>query len=100
MWSAGYGYRQYDGIRRNTVSYATQKRSVVRVQRGPNQYSEAHMGYGEARSQYLIQTIESLRPQSLVLIEEPEISLHSHAQHEFGCYLVDVSSRNGHQAVV
>jgi predicted ATP-dependent endonuclease of OLD family len=99
-WSCRVLGRQYDSIRRNTVSYATQKRSVVRVQRGPNQYSEAHMGYGEARSQYLIQTIESLPPQSLVLIEEPEISLHSHAQHEFGCYLVDVSSRNGHQVLL
>ena len=90
----------YDTMRQNTVSYATRKRSVVRVQRGTSQYSEAHMGYGEARSQYLIQTIESLPPHSLVLIEEPEISLHSHAQHEFGCYLLNVSSRNGHQVLL
>jgi predicted ATPase len=99
-WSCRVLGRQYESIRRSTVSYAKQKRFVVRVERGPNQYSEAHMGYGEARSQYLIQTIESLPPKSLVLIEEPEISLHSHAQHEFGCYLVDVSSRNGHQVLL
>jgi predicted ATPase len=99
-WSCRVLGRQYESMRRNTVSYASRKRSVVRVQRGTNQYSEAHMGYGEARSQYLIQTIESLPRQSLVLIEEPEISLHPHAQHEFGCYLVDVSLRNGHQILL
>ena len=99
-WTCRILGRQYDNMRKNTVSYESQKRAVVRVQRGPNQYSEAHMGYGEARSQYLIQTIESLPANSLVLIEEPEISLHSHAQYEFGCYLVDVSTRKGHQVLL
>lgn len=92
--------RQYERMQRNIVSYANQRRSVARVRRGAHEYSEVHMGYGEARSQYLIQMIESLPPQSLVLIEEPEISLHSHAQHQFGSYLVDVSTRNGHQVLL
>ena len=58
------------------------------------------MGYGEARSQFLIEKIESLPVKSLVLIEEPEISLHAHAQHQFGRYLVDVSVRKGHQILL
>lgn len=99
-WTCRVLDRQYDRMQMNTVSYANQRRAVARVRRGASEYSEAHMGYGEARSQYLIQTIESLPVKSLVLIEEPEISLHSHAQHEFGGYLVDVSSRKGHQVFV
>src|SRR5207247_1127502 len=87
-WTSTVLDRQYDNMQRNTVSYATQKRAVVSVQRGASRYSEAHMGYGEARSQYLISKIESLPPKSLVLIEEPEISLHSHAQYQFGRFLV------------
>jgi predicted ATPase len=99
-WTCRVLDRQYDRIQMNIVSYGNQRRAVARVRRGASEYSEAHMGYGEARSQYLIQTIESLPTQSLVLIEEPEISLHSHAQHEFGCYLVDVCTRKGHQVFV
>jgi hypothetical protein len=58
------------------------------------------MGYGEARSQFLIAAMEALPAKSLVLIEEPEISLHPHAQYEFGHYLVDVSARKGHQILL
>ncbi len=99
-WTCQVLDRQYDVMQKNTVSCAGQRRSVARVRRGDNEYSEVHMGYGEARSQYLIQMIESLPPQSLVLIEEPETSLHSHAQFQFGCYLVDVSTRKGHQILL
>jgi hypothetical protein len=38
----------------------------------------------------LIQIIETIPERSLVLIEEPETSLHLSAQQEFGHYLVDV----------
>jgi hypothetical protein len=55
------------------------------------------MGYGEGRSQYLINQLELLDDKALVLIEEPETSLHQSAQYEFGRYLVDVSIRKGHQ---
>lgn len=99
-WVSAVLDRQYDTMQRNTVSYATQKRAVVSVQRGTSRYSEAHMGYGEARGQYLIAKIESLPPKSLVLIEEPEISLHAHAQHQFGRFLVDVAVRKGHQILL
>ena len=99
-WTSAVLDRQYDTMQRSTVSYATQKRAVVSVQRGASRYSEAHMGYGEARSQYLIAKIESLPPKSLVLIEEPEISLHSHAQYQLGRFLVDVAVRKGHQVLL
>lgn len=99
-WTCAILDRQYDSMQKNTVSYATQKRAIVSVQRGTSCYSEAHMGYGEARSQYLIAKIESLPSKSLVLIEEPEISLHSHAQHQLGRFLVDVSVRKGHQIFI
>ena len=58
------------------------------------------MGYGEARSQFLIGNLELLPEKSLVLIEEPETSLHPSAQYEFGAYLVDVSRRRGHQILL
>jgi hypothetical protein len=99
-WTCVVLDKQYDNMYRNMVSYSTRKRAVITVQRAASRYSEAHMGYGEARSQYLITTIEALPERSLVLIEEPEISLHPHAQHEFGRYLVDVAARRGHQILL
>ncbi len=73
---------------------------ISSVQRGGMQYSEAHMGFGEARTIHIVSTLESLPPQSLVLLEEPETSLHLSAQHEFGRYLVDVAIERKHQIFV
>jgi predicted ATPase len=73
---------------------------VASVERGGAQYSEAHMGYGEGRTQFLLRAIESLPDKALVLIEEPEASLHQGAQYMFGKYLVDVAKRKRHQILL
>src|SRR5208283_3680531 len=56
-WTCVVLDKQYDNMHRNTVSYSTRKRTVMTVQRATSSYSEAHMGYGEARSQFLITAI-------------------------------------------
>lgn len=87
----------YDTIHSNQVSYSHRTGEVLQVKRAGEKYSEAHMGYGEGRSQHLIAILETLPDQSLVLIEEPETSLHPSAQYQFGKYLMDVSSTKKHQ---
>ena len=87
----------YETIQSNTVTHSDKRSKVISVKRNGTEYSESHMGYGEARSQYLINALELLPNKSLVLIEEPEISLHQSAQYNFGKYLIDVASRKGHQ---
>lgn len=57
------------------------------------EYSEANMGSGEARLYAIVTKIEMMTPKSLVLLEEPEISLHPSAQFELGNYLVNVAER-------
>lgn len=99
-WTCKVLGHTYENMQRSTVSYSNRRESVVSVERNNCRYSEAHMGYGEGRSQYLINALEGLPPKSLVLIEEPETSLHDHAQHEFGKYLVDVAGRKGHQILL
>ena len=96
-WTCKIMDQRYDEMQRHTVSYSQRTKGVVSVLRGGNRYSEAHMGCGEGRIQYLVTTLEALPPKSVVLIEEPETSLHPHAQHVFGTYLVDVVTRLGHQ---
>jgi predicted ATPase len=99
-WTCRIMDRKYVEIKRHTVSYSGRTKGIVSVERNGNKYSEAHMGCGEGRIQYLVATLEELPPKSLVLIEEPETSLHPHAQKVFGEYLVDVSTRLGHQILL
>ncbi|MBZ5490314.1 MAG: ATP-binding protein [Acidobacteriia bacterium] len=96
-WTCRIMDQSYDDMQRHTVSYSDRSKAVVSVKRGGNMYSEAHMGCGEGRIQYLVTSLEALPQQSCVLIEEPETSLHPHAQREFGNFLVDVATRRGHQ---
>jgi predicted ATPase len=92
--------RFYDGM--NTISAQSGNRSgkVLSFSRDGVEYSEAHMGYGEGRIAYLVENLELLPEKSLVLIEEPETSLHPSAQHQLGHYLMDVSIRRGHQIIL
>lgn len=91
----------YDSAVTKGVQYVAHNRlrsnRVVSVARHGTEYSEAHMGFGEARTQYLVGVLEAMPEQSLILIEEPETSLHPSAQEELGNYLVDVVNRKNHQ---
>lgn len=99
-WTCRIMDQTYDDMQRHTVSYSDRKKAVVSVTRIGRAYSEAHMGCGEGRIQYLVTTLEALPEKSFILIEEPETSLHPHAQRVFGEYLVDVSTRRGHQILI
>jgi len=90
----------YENIMLNRVTHSKRTGEVISVNRTNLSYSEAHMGFGEGRAQYLILHLELLPENSLILIEEPETSLHPSAQYEFGKYLVDVSIRKKHQILL
>lgn len=89
--------RNYDQITAKEFALRRRKGKINSVKQADVAYSEAQMGFSEARSQYLVRVLEDLPEKSCVLIEEPEISLHPSAQYHFGCYLVDVCIRKGHQ---
>lgn len=97
QWTCTVLGQNYDSIKYNTVIHEMQSAEIVCVAKGGTQYSEVHMGFGEGRSQHLINALERLPERSLVLIEEPETSLHASAQHELGRYLVDVAITRRHQ---
>ena len=88
---------QYSTAKSKAVTYSRHNGDVVCVQRGGVEYSEAHMGFGEGRTQSLVVALEKLPKKSLVLVEEPETSLHPSAQYALAKYLMDVSIRRGHQ---
>ncbi|MGL4503939.1 MAG: ATP-dependent nuclease [Planktothrix sp.] len=96
-WTCKILGKSYERIETHTFKLRKRTDKINSVQQNNVSYSEPHMGYGEARSQYIIRIIESLPAKSLILLEEPEISLHPSAQYHFGCYLVDATLRKGHQ---
>lgn len=99
-WSCKVLGHSYENIYSHILSLSNSSKKVIAVHRTGINYSEPHMGFGEARSQYLINVLEALPDKSLVLIEEPETSLHPSAQYQFGRYLVDVAIRKCHQIIL
>ena len=97
MWTCKVLGCDYDSMASTEVRHSRQEGEVVTVCRGGTSYSEVHMGFGEGRAQHIITTLEKLPEKSLVLLEEPETSLHVSAQYEFGKYLVDVVKERRHQ---
>lgn len=91
--------QSYDDVIINTVGHARKEATVKSLKRASAKYSEVHMGYGERRCLYLVSRLEALPNKSLVLIEEPEASLHPTAQVELARYFIDVCLRKGHQII-
>lgn len=100
QWACKILNCNYETMKDIEVKHENQSGFIVTVSRNGNTYSEANMGCGEGRVQYIIRTLETLPDKSLVLLEEPETSLHPSAQHEFGKYLVDVCIRKKHQVLI
>lgn len=99
-WTCRILGHHYDAIVTNRVQHSNREADVISVERAGKTYSENHMGYGEGRTQYLVSALERLPERSLILIEEPETSLHPGAQHMFGKYLVDVCMERHHQILL
>ncbi len=96
-WTCRVLGHSYTGMENNTVRHNEKNAEIICVDRAGTHYSEIHMGFGEGRSQYLINARERMPDKSLILIEEPETSLHPSAQYMLGEYLVDVAIIKGHQ---
>lgn len=92
----------YDDGRMNTVGLAqgAWEENLPQVRRGPCTYGEAHMGAGEQKVIRLLQMLEAVPDRSLILLEEPEITLHPDAQRGLAWYLMSLSFRKGHQIIV
>lgn len=89
----------YDDVYFQGVRAGKREGELGVVKRFNAQYSENNMGFGEGRVVYSVRLLESCPEKSLIVIEEPETSLHDSAQYEFSKYLIDVSLRRGHQII-
>lgn len=92
--------QQYDELHFQGIMHGKKSGGLGIAARFGNQYSENNMGFGEGRTLYLVDLLENSPEQSLFVIEEPETSLHEHAQYELAKYLLDVCFRRHHQILL
>lgn len=92
----------YDAAALHTVSVAAAdwRDYIPQLTRGDDHYTEAHMGAGEQKIIRLVQFLENLPEKSLVLLEEPELTLHPDAQFGLAWYLMTLARRKGHQVLI
>jgi predicted ATPase len=92
----------YDEVAFHTVSAPNAKwrDEIPELARGGHRYTEGHMGAGEQKAVRLIQFIEQISDHSLVLLEEPELTLHPDAQFGLAWYLMTLAKRKGHQIII
>lgn len=64
------------------------------------QYSEAFAGSGEYAAVMLVSSIFRAKPKSLILLDEPEVSLHPAAQKGVMDFLAQAALRHHHQIVL
>lgn len=90
----------YEELGFTEVTHSNRTTELAVATRGGKRYSENHMGFGEGRVVYMVNTMEGAPAQSLFVLEEPETSLHGEAQRRLARYFVDVALRRGHQIVL
>jgi predicted ATPase len=92
----------YDAAEFHTVSApnAQWTDEIPQLARNGVSYTEAHMGAGEQKLVRLVRHLEGLPRRSLVLLEEPELTLHPDAQFGLAWYLMTLAKRQGHQIIV
>lgn len=90
----------YSHLAFTDVHTASKTVSLAMADRGGRRYSENHMGFGEGRVLYMVNTLETAPDKSLIVLEEPETSLHGDAQVRLAQYLVDVALRRRHQIII
>jgi predicted ATPase len=90
----------YEQLDFTEVSHYARTAELAMATRNGQRYSENHMGFGEGRVVYVVNTMEAAPAQSLFVLEEPETSLHGDAQCRLARYLVEVAGRRGHQIIL
>ena len=72
---------------------------IPQLSRAKYTYSESQMGAGEQKIIRLVDRLERLERKCLVLLEEPELTLHGDAQAGLAWYLMSLARRRGHQII-
>lgn len=92
--------RNYTGAKVLKHSFFRDKESTTVIFKNNNQYSEAYAGSGEFAVVKLVLSISQANPRTLILLDEPETSLHPGAQIKLVEYLLHECEHKHHQIVI
>jgi len=92
--------RDYVSIRHIHHRFFTQEGHSVILQQSKLTYSEAFAGSGEFAVVMLVIKVCNAKERSLILLDEPEVSLHPGAQEALVAFLMDQIKRKKHQVVL
>ena len=91
--------RSYSGIQLLEHSYYSGMGYTAILQTNGRQYSEAVAGSGEFAVVRLVYEISKASEKSLILLDEPEVSLHPRAQKKLMDFIKDQVSKKYHQVI-
>lgn len=91
--------RRYDSITLLKHRYFDFDGTSVLLKSSQLHYSEAFAGSGEFAAVMLVYEITQAKPRSLVLLDEPEVSLHPGGQRQLLAFMRDQAKRRHHQFV-
>ena len=92
--------RKYTRIRHLQHSFFPTHGYTVLLQTDQHSYSEAFAGSGEFAVVRLIDAVRNADPRSLILLDEPEVSLHPLAQRGLLEFLINEATSHKHQIVM
>ena len=92
--------KHYTGAKLVRHSYYGRTEGVsLKFKTGHSEYSEAFAGSGELAVASLVVQVLSAEKYSLILLDEPEVSLHPRAQEQLLLFLMEQAKSNHHQVV-
>ncbi|WP_426509443.1 ATP-dependent nuclease [Dactylosporangium sp. McL0621] len=92
--------RNYESIEVLTHKYFDVSGATIILRSLDIQYSEAFAGSGEFAVVMLVKAITEAPPSSLILLDEPEVSLHPGAQRQLMAFMARQAKTRRHQVVV
>lgn len=92
--------RNYEEAQIIRHTFFRDKEATTVIFKNNNQYSEAYAGSGEFAVVQLVLSISKIDHHSLILLDEPETSLHPEAQRKLVKYLLEESINKHHQIVI
>ncbi|MDX8033483.1 AAA family ATPase [Lentzea sp. BCCO 10_0856] len=99
-WISDILGRKYEQIRFLTHRYFNVEGSTVILSAFGMKYSEAFAGSGEFAVSMMVKKVTEAPNNSLILLDEPEVSLHPGAQRRLMEFLANQSKTKGHQIVI
>lgn len=92
--------REYSSIRFINHSFFNIRSTTAILETSHLGYSEAFAGSGEFAVAMLVYKVKNAQPNSLILLDEPEVSLHPGAQQRLMDFIIDESIKNKHQIII